>query len=159
MRLTRRKCGQYRHPPLNSQPPFTQLPCRQYISNRHETVTRGRPHGKNTQEIGLVVFIYLFVVHLATLSVFLFARQDETIQLVRRPLESLLHHPQMTEWSLLSSWWNENWQEKLKYSEKTCPGANLSTTTPTRSDLGPNLDRRGRKPSYGMAQGFQRLRP
>jgi hypothetical protein len=30
------------------------------------------------------------------------------------------------------SWWNERfWQGKLKYSEKTCPDATLSTTNPT----------------------------
>jgi hypothetical protein len=41
----------------------------------------------------------------------------------------LLHKPQMIEeddfWSNL---WNEYWQGKPKYSEKTCPSATLSTT-------------------------------
>jgi hypothetical protein len=55
------------------------------------------------------------------------------------------------EW-LWSSWWNEDWQGKPKYSEKTCPNATLSTTNPTW----PNPGRRGGKPatnhlSYGMA--------
>jgi hypothetical protein len=27
-----------------------------------------------------------------------------------------------------SNWWNENWQGKLKYLEKTYPSATLSTT-------------------------------
>jgi hypothetical protein len=27
-----------------------------------------------------------------------------------------------------SNWWNENWQGKPKYSEKTYPSATLSTT-------------------------------
>jgi hypothetical protein len=27
--------------------------------------------------------------------------------------------------------WNENWQRKSKFSEKTCPSATLSTTNPT----------------------------
>jgi hypothetical protein len=27
-----------------------------------------------------------------------------------------------------SNWWNEDWQGKPKYSEKTCPSATLSTT-------------------------------
>jgi hypothetical protein len=27
--------------------------------------------------------------------------------------------------------WNEDWQGKPKYSEKTCPSATLSTTNPT----------------------------
>jgi hypothetical protein len=59
-------------------------------------------------------------------------------------------------WWLWSSWWNEDWQEKPKYSEKTCPSATLSTTNPTWPDLGSNPDRRGGKPatnrlSYGTA--------
>jgi hypothetical protein len=38
-----------------------------------------------------------------------------------------------------SNWWNENWQWKPKYSEKTCPSATLSTTKShmTRSGLEP----------------------
>jgi hypothetical protein len=52
-------------------------------------------------------------------------------------------------------WWNE-WQGKPKYSEKTWPGATLSTTNPTWPDSGLNPGRRGRKPatnrfSYGAA--------
>jgi hypothetical protein len=35
-----------------------------------------------------------------------------------------------------TSWWNENWQGKPKYSEKTCPNAVSFTTNPTRRDLG-----------------------
>jgi hypothetical protein len=27
-------------------------------------------------------------------------------------------------------WWNDDWQRKPKYSEKTCPSATLSTTNP-----------------------------
>jgi hypothetical protein len=57
---------------------------------------------------------------------------------------------------LWSNWWNEDWQGKPKYSEKTCPSATLSTTNPTWPDLGSNPDRRGGKPatnrlSYGAA--------
>jgi hypothetical protein len=60
-------------------------------------------------------------------------------------------------WWLWSSWWNEDWQGKPKYSERTCPSATLSTTNPTRPDLGWNPGRRGGKPatnrlSYGTAQ-------
>jgi hypothetical protein len=59
-------------------------------------------------------------------------------------------------WWLWSSRWNENWQGKHKYSEKTYPSATLSTTNPTRPDLGSNPDRRCGKPatnrlSYGTA--------
>jgi hypothetical protein len=45
-------------------------------------------------------------------------------------------------WSI---WWNENWQGKQKYSEKTCPSATLSTTNPTCPELQSNPDRRGGK--------------
>jgi hypothetical protein len=31
----------------------------------------------------------------------------------------------------LRNWWNEDWQGKPKYSEKTCPNATLFTTNPT----------------------------
>jgi hypothetical protein len=31
---------------------------------------------------------------------------------------------------LWSNWWNEDWQGKPKYSEKSCPSATLSTTIP-----------------------------
>jgi hypothetical protein len=48
--------------------------------------------------------------------------------------------------------WNENWQEKPKYSEKTCP----STKNATLFELGWNLGYRGGKPAanclnYSMA--------
>jgi hypothetical protein len=54
-------------------------------------------------------------------------------------------------WRIL---WNADWPEKQKYSEKTCPIANLSTTNPTWPDPGANPGRRGEKPatnrlSYG----------
>jgi hypothetical protein len=51
-----------------------------------------------------------------------------------------------------SIWWNENWQGKPKYSEKTCPSATLSTTNPTRPDLGSNAGRRGGKPVTAWAK-------
>jgi hypothetical protein len=59
-------------------------------------------------------------------------------------------------WWVWSSRWNENWQEKPKYSDKTCPSATLSTTNPTWTDLGSNPGRRSGKPaanrlSYGTA--------
>jgi hypothetical protein len=57
-------------------------------------------------------------------------------------------------WWVWSNWWNENWQRKPKYSEKTCRSATLSTTNRTWADLGSNLGHRGGKPatnrlSYG----------
>jgi hypothetical protein len=59
-------------------------------------------------------------------------------------------------WWLWSSWWNEDWQGKQKYSEKSCPSATLSTTNPKWPDLGSNPGHRGGKPainrlSYGTA--------
>jgi hypothetical protein len=60
--------------------------------------------------------------------------------------------------------WNEDWQGKPKYSEKTCPSATLSTTNPTWPDPGLNPGRRGGKPatnrlSYGAAiYGLQTCR-
>jgi hypothetical protein len=53
---------------------------------------------------------------------------------------------------LWSNWWNEDWQGKPKYSEKTCPCATSSTTNPTWPDPGCH----GGKPvtnclSYGAA--------
>jgi hypothetical protein len=74
----------------------------------------------------------------------------------RRPLTGLCTCPGwLWGWRI---WWNE-WQGKPKYSEKTCPGATLSTTNPTWPDPGSNLGRRGGKPatnrfSYGAAQGY-----
>jgi hypothetical protein len=46
-----------------------------------------------------------------------------------------------------SNWWNEDWQWKPKYSEKTCPSATLSTANPTWPDPGSNPGRRGGKPA------------
>jgi hypothetical protein len=59
-------------------------------------------------------------------------------------------------WWLWRNWWNEDWQGKPKFSEKTCPSATLSTKNPTSLDPGLNPGRRGGKPatnllSYGAA--------
>jgi hypothetical protein len=43
-------------------------------------------------------------------------------------------------------WWKEDWQEKPKYSEKTCRSATLSTTNPTWLDPGLNPGSHGGKP-------------
>jgi hypothetical protein len=45
-------------------------------------------------------------------------------------------------WRIL---WNEDWQGKQKYSEKTLPSATLSTTYPTWPDPGSNPGTRGEK--------------
>jgi hypothetical protein len=59
-------------------------------------------------------------------------------------------------WWPWRSQWNENWQGRPKYWEKTCPSGTLSTTNPTWRDLGCNSGRRGGKPttnrlSFGTA--------
>jgi hypothetical protein len=64
---------------------------------------------------------------------------------------------------LWRNWWNDDWQGKPKYSEKTCSRATLSTTNPTWPDLGSNPGRHGGKPatnrlSYGAASS-KILRP
>jgi hypothetical protein len=56
-------------------------------------------------------------------------------------------------------WWNEDWQGKPKYSEKTWPNSTLSTTNPTWPDTGSNPGRRDGKPatkrsSYGAASTY-----
>jgi hypothetical protein len=60
-----------------------------------------------------------------------------------------------------SNWWNEDWQGKPKYSEKTCPSPSptLSTTNSTWPDPGLNPGRRSGKPatnlfSYGAARDY-----
>jgi hypothetical protein len=52
-----------------------------------------------------------------------------------------------------SSRWNEDWQGKLKYWEKTCPSATLSTINPTWHDLGSNAGRR-LLTAWAMARPF-----
>jgi hypothetical protein len=60
-------------------------------------------------------------------------------------------------WWVWSGRWNENWQVKPKYADKTYPSATLSTTNPTwPPDLDSNPGHRGGKPatnrlSYGTA--------
>jgi hypothetical protein len=56
-------------------------------------------------------------------------------------------------WWVWSSRWNENWQGKPKYSEKTCPSAALCTTNPIWSDLGSNPGRHGGKPATNLSYG------
>jgi hypothetical protein len=49
---------------------------------------------------------------------------------------------------------HEAWQGKLKYVEKTCPSATLSTTNSTLPDLGSNLGCYSGKPAtYRLGYG------
>jgi hypothetical protein len=97
--------------------------------------------------------------------------QHQTRQMLQDPRHSVMHPTTYSihvghcwpivpapddRWWLWSSWWNEDWQGKPKYSEKTCPSATLSTTNPTWPDLRSNPGRRSGKPatnrlSYGTA--------
>jgi hypothetical protein len=75
---------------------------------------------------------------------------------VLRPLLAYCTAPDDRWRWLWRNWWNEDWQGKPKYSEKTCPSAILSTTNPTWPDPCPNTGGRGGKPatnrlSYGAA--------
>jgi hypothetical protein len=59
-------------------------------------------------------------------------------------------------WWLWHNWWNEDWQGKPKYLEKTCPSATLFTTNSTWLDPSSNLGRYSGKSaisrlSYGTA--------
>jgi hypothetical protein len=56
------------------------------------------------------------------------------------------------------SWWNQNWQGKPQYSEKTCPSATLSTKNPILSDLGSSPGRRGGKPTTNRLSGGRPFR-
>jgi hypothetical protein len=71
----------------------------------------------------------------------------------------LLNKPQMIdEDDFWSNWWNEDWQGKPKYSEKTCPSATLSTTKShmTRPGLEPRTAAVGsqRLTAWAMARAF-----
>jgi hypothetical protein len=75
--------------------------------------------------------------------------------LVLWPLWPIIQTPMIDEDDFWSSWWNELWQGKPKYSEKTYPSTTLSATIShmTRSRT---PDRSGGKPatnrlSYGAA--------
>jgi hypothetical protein len=61
-------------------------------------------------------------------------------------------------WWMWSSRWNENWQGKPKYSEKTYPSATLSTTNLTWPDLGSNHGRHGGKPTTDYLSCMTALR-
>jgi hypothetical protein len=61
-------------------------------------------------------------------------------------------------WWVWSIRWNENWQGKPKYLEKTCPSATLSTTNPTWPDLGLNPGRRDGKLATNLLSYFTALK-
>jgi hypothetical protein len=68
----------------------------------------------------------------------------EWILLPRRQLFGLLHQPRM-----MGDEWNK-WQGKLKYLEKTCPSATLSSINPSWPDLGSNPSHRIGKPATNV---------
>jgi hypothetical protein len=70
--------------------------------------------------------------------------------------------PDDRRWWLWSSRWNETWQRKQKYSEKTYTSTTLSITNTTWPELGSNPDSRGGKPatnrlSYGTLNHWVRI--
>jgi hypothetical protein len=64
---------------------------------------------------------------------FNFVGWGDTVRFVLRPLIGLLYQH-----IVQSIWWNENWQCKPQYSQKSYPGATLSTTNTTLPNLGSN---------------------
>jgi hypothetical protein len=120
------------------------VPLHPQRSRRLTTWTMARlslnPYGVTAQNMALLIFfIILSGVRLSLL--------------VLRPLLAYCTSPRCWLWR---DWWNEDWQGKPKYSEKTCPGATLSTTNPTWLDPSLKPGRRGGKPatnrlSYGAA--------
>jgi hypothetical protein len=60
--------------------------------------------------------------------------ESSWVHSARWPLIGLLYLPGSLWWWRI--WWNEDWQGKPKYSEKTRPSATLSTTNPTWPDPG-----------------------
>jgi hypothetical protein len=75
--------------------------------------------------------------------------------LVLRPLWPIVQTPMIDEDNFWSNWWNENWQGKPKYSEKTYRSATLSTTkahmTDPVSKPGPQQWEATNRLSYGAA--------
>jgi hypothetical protein len=70
----------------------------------------------------------------------------------------IVHPPDDTwEWKSMVEWY---WQgETKKLGRETCPSATFSTTNPTCTDLGANLDLHGERSvtnrkSHGMAYGW-----
>jgi hypothetical protein len=99
----------------------TPLDLKRNISHTHtHTLTYMRIH---LYMLIHVLYIYMYI---------LFLLGCDWAHLVLRPLFDLLHQPRDDRWWWVwSSWWNENWQGKPKYLEKTCRTATLSTTNPT----------------------------
>jgi hypothetical protein len=58
-------------------------------------------------------------------------------------------------WWVWSSRWNENWQGKPKYSEKTCPSDTWSTKNSTKPDLCSNSGRRDGNPATKRLSYFR----
>jgi hypothetical protein len=74
------------------------------------------------------------------------------IHLVRRPPigRVVLVQTPVNRW-IWSIGWNENWQGKPKYSDRTCHSATLSTTNPIWPELGSNAVGSRRLTAWAMA--------
>jgi hypothetical protein len=60
-------------------------------------------------------------------------------------------------WLWWRIWWNENWQGKPNYSEKTRHSATLPTTNTTWPDPGSNPGRRQRLTAWAMVRPYTQL--
>jgi hypothetical protein len=94
----------------------------------------------------IVIPLNMFLHVLATDTVFIYSYWGETeLTWYCGHYWHIVPAPDDRWWSLWSNWWNEDWQGKPKYWEKTCPSATLSTN-PTWLESGSNRGRRGGKP-------------
>jgi hypothetical protein len=80
------------------------------------------------------------------------------VRLVTKPLFGLSYKPRTMGDDGFGAVGGDDWRENPKCSEKTCPSSSLSTTDPTRPELGSNPGRLGGKPTtnrlrYSTATG------
>jgi hypothetical protein len=64
--------------------------------------------------------------------------------------------PPPDDWWVWSVWWNENWQGKPKWSEKTWTNTTLSISIPTWPDLWSNPGLRDGKPATNRLNAIRR---
>jgi hypothetical protein len=68
---------------------------------------------------------FIFIIGGAVLSPYVSVQVPRYLSksLALRPLWPIVQTPMMDEDDFWNNWWNEIWQGKPKYSEKTCPSA------------------------------------
>jgi hypothetical protein len=120
-------------------------------------------------KVSLCSFQYLFLIHTLTNCLrhppYPMTCQESKIRSVGVGVQLGSLGMVATDWPIVACpgwlwwwriWWNEDWQGKPKYSEKTRPSATLSTTNPTWPDPGSNPGHCSGKPatnrlSYGAS--------